>query len=39
MIESLIREAVDVIAHIALPDKGRVTREILEVTIGGKTNL
>ena len=32
MIESLIGEAVDVIVHIARTDKGRVVREVLEVT-------
>jgi P-type conjugative transfer ATPase TrbB len=32
MIESLIGEAVDVIVHIARTDKGRVVREILQVT-------
>jgi type IV secretion system protein TrbB len=32
MIESLIGEAIDVIVHIARTDKGRVVREILQVT-------
>lgn len=32
MIENLIGEAVDVIVHIARTEKGRIVREILEVT-------
>jgi len=31
-IELLIGEAVDIVVHIARTDKGRVVREILEVT-------
>ena len=37
-IEPLIGEAVDIVVHIARTDKGRIVREILEVTDFDRTN-